>query len=126
MPDKDMPQILHLQPVFPYSLQNSLSTLEQRERRAAIEAAFRQLYREVGSLLDDLLNSKEPHERLMGQVIVRLEYENLLSALRLALKAQESVHERSLVLFHYLDKMQDIAGAGVSTDDVDRAANLPN
>jgi len=107
-PDKDMPRFLHLQPVFPYFLQNRLNVFGQQEQRMATEKAFRELYRQVGSSLEDLLGSKGSQQRLVGQIAVRLEYENLLTALRLALKAQEPVGGPYYALSRYLEMIQEI------------------
>jgi tetratricopeptide (TPR) repeat protein len=43
----------------------------------------------------------------VGQVVVRLEYENLLIALRLALKAQESIGGLYFAMSEYLEMMQE-------------------
>ncbi|HJT56452.1 MAG TPA: CHAT domain-containing protein, partial [Ktedonobacteraceae bacterium] len=106
-PDADIPRFLHLQPILPYFLRNRLSKPEQAEMRQAIETAFRQHYDQVGDMLYDLLESKEPQERQAGQVLVSLEYENLVTALNLALAAQVSIINYYNALSSYLDATQE-------------------
>ena len=83
-PDR-VPSFLHLQPILPYFLRNRLYTPEQAEVRSAIEIAFRQHFDRLGGMLNNLLSSKEPKERQVGQLLTGLEYENLVTALNLAL-----------------------------------------
>ncbi len=91
-PDPDIPRFLRLQPIFPYFLRNRLHEPAQAEAKSAIETAFREHYDQIGGMLYGLLKSKEPQERQVGQILTTLEYENLVTALNLALKAQVSIH----------------------------------
>ena len=52
-------------------------------------------------MLYQLLNSKEPQERQVGQIVTSLEYENLVTALNLALEAQVSIHNPYFALSRY-------------------------
>jgi tetratricopeptide (TPR) repeat protein len=106
-PDPDIPRFLRLQPIFPYFLRNRLHEPAQVEVKSAIETAFREHYDQVGSTLNQLLNSKEPHERQVGQLLTSLEYENLVAALKLALADQVSIYQIYFSLSHYLDTNQD-------------------
>ena len=106
-PDPDIPYFLHLQPVLPYFLRSRLSMPEQAEMRYAVETAFRQLYDLVGNDLANLLRSKESQERQWGQVLTDLEYENLVTALNLALAAQDSILNPYNALAAYLDAIHD-------------------
>ena len=56
----------------------------------------------------ELLESKKSQERRTGQLLIGLEYENLVTALNLALTAQVSIKNLYLALFHYLDSIQDL------------------
>ncbi len=103
----EIPGFLRLQPIFPYFLRNRLHTPEQAEVRRAIETAFREHYDQVGGALNDLLNSKEPQQRQVGQLLTSLEYENLVTALNLALAAQVSIENLFFPLSSYLDTKQD-------------------
>jgi tetratricopeptide (TPR) repeat protein len=102
-----VPGFLRLQPIFPYFLRNRLYAPEQREVRSAVETAFRDHYDQLGDMLYQLLKSKEPQERQVGQIITSLEYENLVTALKLALAAQVSILNYFRTLSNYLDITQD-------------------
>ena len=106
-PDPNIPRFLRLQPIFPYFLRNRLYALDQREVRSAVETAFREHYDQLGDMLFQLLEFKDPHERQIGQVITSLEYENLVTALYLALVEQVSIINLNKTLSTYLDAIQD-------------------
>ena len=99
-PDPDSPRYLRLQPIFPYFLRNRLDTADLSPLRAAVETAFRLHYDQLGSALYKLLKSKEPQKRQVGQVLTSLEYENLSTALDLALAAQVSI-SISIILYQH-------------------------
>ena len=101
-PDPEIPAFLHLQPVLSYFLRTRLIEPGQAESKAAIETAFREHYRKVGRSLDRLLTSKDSRERQIGQLLTNLEYENLVTALNLALAAQESIVDPYGALMNYL------------------------
>lgn len=105
--DANFPVYLHIQPTLPYFLRSRLNTSEQAEVRRAVETAFREYYDEYGSALYALLDSKEPQERQIGQVLTSLEYENLMTALNLALEAQVSILNFHRTLSNYLDTTQE-------------------
>ncbi len=106
-PDRDIPRFLHLQPTLSYFLRNRLNAPEQAEVRSAVETAFRELYDQVGNELYQLFNSKKPRERQKGQVLTSLEYENLVTALNLALAARISISSTYFTLSKYLDATHD-------------------
>jgi tetratricopeptide (TPR) repeat protein len=105
-PDAENPRYLRLQPTLPYFLRTRLHEPEQAEVQTAIETAFREHYREIGEVFADLLTSKDPGERQIGQFVASLEYENLVTALNLALAAQESIAGLHDVLLEYLNRTQ--------------------
>jgi tetratricopeptide (TPR) repeat protein len=72
-----------------------------------VDIAFRQHYDHVGRAFYQLLTSKESKERQIGQVLVSLEYENLMTALNLALVAQVSIFNYYNALFEYQDITHD-------------------
>ena len=106
-PDPEIPSYLHLQPVLPYFLRTRLNAPEQSTVKEAIETAFRQHYSGLGDAINNMLKSKEPSERGIGQVLAKLEYENLLAALNLSLDAQASILNLYRVLSKYLDTTQN-------------------
>ena len=80
---------------------------QKREARSAVETAVREYYDQLGAMLHQLLKSKEPQERQVGQILTSLEYENLVTALNLALEAEVSIHNLFFALSTYLDAIQD-------------------
>jgi tetratricopeptide (TPR) repeat protein len=106
-PDPDIPRFLRLQPIFPYFLRNRLYAPEQTEMRSGVETAFRKHYDQLGDMLHQLLKSKEPQDRQVGQILTSLEYENLVTALNYALAAQVSVLNPYIALSNYLDITHD-------------------
>jgi len=108
-PDVTNPRFLHLQSVLPFFLKNRLRTPELQERRAAIGQAFRQHYEIIAITFYNLLTSKQPEERPLGQFLVYQEYENLLATLHLVLASQKQAQIIRLynVLAEYLEQMQE-------------------
>jgi tetratricopeptide (TPR) repeat protein len=106
-PDPAIPRFLRLQPIFPYFLRNRLGMPGQAEIRHVVETAFREHYNQVGRALYDLLHSKEPQEWQVGQILTSLEYENLVTSLRMALAAQVSIFNLYFTLSKYLDATQE-------------------
>ncbi len=106
-PDPDIPSFLRLQPTLPYFLRWRLQASEQAMLKAAIDMAFREHYEKFGESLYSLLTSKKPDERQIGQFITGLEYENLVTALKLALAAQVSILIIYGALTSYLDARQE-------------------
>lgn len=103
----EVPGYLHMQPTLAYFLCNRLNNSRQVEVRRVIETAFREHYSEIGGALIELLLSKNPQQRETGQILVYLEYENLVTALNLALAAQVSTYSLYGALTNYLDTTQD-------------------
>jgi tetratricopeptide (TPR) repeat protein len=106
-PDPDFPRFLRLQPIFPYFLRNRLYEPEQTEMRSAVETAFREHYGQLGDMLYQLIRSKEPQDRQVGQILTSLEYENLVTALNYALKEQVLIGNLYFTLSAYIDVIQD-------------------
>ncbi|MBI2303118.1 MAG: tetratricopeptide repeat protein [Chloroflexi bacterium] len=106
-PHPEVPGFLRLQPTLPYFLRSRLNAPEQAEVRRGVETAFRQHYEELGVAIAVALQSKEPEQRQMGQMLASLEYENMATAMGLALEAQVSISGPYQVLSLYLDAIQD-------------------
>ncbi len=100
-PHADVPTFLQLQPIFPYFLRTRLQAHEDMDE--AIRTAFRAHYDGLAGVIDDLLEDKDQQQRQIGNVIAPLEYENLVTALRFALDAQESIWKLYGALSSYLD-----------------------
>ena len=106
-PDPKIPSFLHLQPVLPYFLRFRSCSEDHQQQRRAIEKAFQDHYRELSQLLDALITSKEADEKQIGLLLTHLEYENLLAALRFALREKASVIDLYSLLDDYLNLQQD-------------------
>jgi tetratricopeptide (TPR) repeat protein len=106
-PDSRLSRFLHLQPVMPYFLRNRSASSEQQQRRIAIEKAFQDHYRNLSRSLYALIASKKADEQQNGLILTQFEYENLLTALRLAIREKASVIDLYHVLSDYLDRQQD-------------------
>jgi len=106
-PHPDLPMVLQLQPVLPFFLRSRWQG--QADRRNALETAFRQLYDQVGGEIRQLLDAIEAGQKQLGQVLAQLEYENLTTALDLALAAQVSILNPYVALSLYLDNRHDEA-----------------
>jgi len=102
----EVPGYLHMQPTLAYFLRNRLNESGQVEVRRAIETAFREHYDELGGMFFQLLGSKEPRERQIGQMLTGLEYENLVTALNLALGVHVSISSFYNALVKYFDATQ--------------------
>jgi len=106
-PDPAIPGFLRLQPIFPYFLRSRLQEPAQAEVKQAVDSAFREYYQRLGATLDNWLTSQDGQERQIGQLLAGLEYENLMTALNLALAAQASIAGYYDALLHYLNAKQD-------------------
>ena len=105
--DQDLPDFLHLQPTLPYFLRTRLNAPEQAEQKRAINRAFHDVYDQYSDELSSLQRSKDPRERQFGLVLTALEYENLTTALNLALDLMGSSSGPYNALIGYLDARQD-------------------
>jgi tetratricopeptide (TPR) repeat protein len=103
--EHDMPGFMRVQPTLPYFLRTRLQT--QESLRSAIETAFRELYAGFSGALSQLMQSKQPQEKQLGQMLAGLEFENLSAALKLALAAHVSILKPYRALSNYLDAMRD-------------------
>ncbi|MCY7286575.1 MAG: CHAT domain-containing protein, partial [Cyanobacteria bacterium CAN_BIN43] len=88
--DAKNPQLLTIQPVFPYFLKTKLNQLDAATREALSEG-FKNHYRGLAGDYYQLMNSKEPQERQMGTFFCKWEYENLYNVLQISLEKQERV-----------------------------------
>ncbi len=88
--DADHPNLLTIQPVFPYFLKTKLNQLDAATHEALFEG-FKNHYRGSAEYYDQLMDSKDPQERQTGIDFCQLEYENLYNALKICLEKQERV-----------------------------------
>jgi tetratricopeptide (TPR) repeat protein len=106
--DTPVPGYLRPQPILPYFLRTRLNDPAQAPQKQAIDTAFCQYYEQLGRGLCGLLESKDPQERQLGLGLTRLEYENLTTALRLALDEQRPAFSHFRPLFEYLEDTQQV------------------
>jgi tetratricopeptide (TPR) repeat protein len=102
----EIPGYVRLQPILPYFLKSRLGQ-EPVELQEAIETAFWRHYDGLSGLLSSLLDSKEAQQKQIGQLLMQLEYENVLAALALALDRQASILNPYGALSDYLDVTQE-------------------
>lgn len=96
-----------LQPMLPYFLRHRLAAPTQAEMWEGIKIAFRRYYGRLSHTLAQLLNSQDAQEKQLGQQLVRVEYENLSTALNMTLAARVSVLNLYAALASYLEATQD-------------------
>ena len=103
------PAICACSPSSPTSSASNINPLSPRRLTGlyTIETAFRLFYDGFGGGVSQAMESKEPQERQTGQVLARLEYENLSTALDYALAADVSMVSIYWALSLYLDATQD-------------------
>ncbi len=97
---------LALQPIFPYFLRTRLDETAP-ERRNAIYIAFQQYYNNLSMELKDLLRAEVTAKKRMGLIIATLEYENLRTALDVALRAQAPIFFLYHTLALYFDAREE-------------------
>ncbi len=118
IPEPVSPSYLHLQPILLSFVRRRLEMPEQAEARQAIETGFREYYDEVGDVLSTFLTSTEPQHLLLGRTLAGLEYDNLVTALNLALAAQVSIARPYFAVSYYLDITQDYQRGVVLAQEV--------
>ncbi|MGK7874741.1 MAG: tetratricopeptide repeat protein [Xenococcaceae cyanobacterium] len=104
-PYENMPQLLAIQPVFPFFLKAKLS--EDEAVGSALSEGFKNHYLWLAGGYQELMESKEAQERQGGIFFCRLEYENLYNALQICLSGQETV-AIFFCLFQYFYLINDI------------------
>ena len=87
---EEIPDLLQIQPIFPFFLRTKLAELDAATREALWEG-FKNHYRVLASDYQRLMNSRNAQERNSGIQFCRLEYENLYNALQICLEKQETV-----------------------------------
>jgi tetratricopeptide (TPR) repeat protein len=94
----NLPDLLTIQPVFPYFLKTKLNSLDAATQ-TALQTAFQRHYQGLAGYYKQLMDSKDPRERQRGIQFCQGEYENLFHALEICLQKQESIY-----IFFCLDK----------------------
>ncbi len=102
----DVPDFFKFRPPMPYLLKKIMDQLDP-ETQDAIQAAFVVHYGVVCWSIADLINSEEESKRKIGYLLIWIEYENILSALKLALDRQTSIMAIFSILHRYIEKTRD-------------------
>ncbi len=105
-PHPRLSSFLELKNIFPYFLKNRLAE-EGEAVRQAVENAFLHHYTELAGLMAGMMQSRDPEARQRGQRWLSLEFENMRTALKLALEHHASVLNIYGALSIYLDLIQD-------------------
>ncbi|RUR83042.1 tetratricopeptide repeat protein [Chlorogloeopsis fritschii PCC 9212] len=102
---EDVPELLRIQPVFPYFLKTKLQELDELTR-AALREGFKNHYLWLAGSYNEWMESKDADERQSGILFCGWEYENLYNALQICLEKQESI-EIFFSLKKYFDLIND-------------------
>nr|MDJ0571260.1 tetratricopeptide repeat protein [Pleurocapsa sp. MO_192.B19] len=101
LPDENDPELLTIQPVFPYFLNNKLK--ENDSISEGLREAFKNHYKWLANDYQQLMKSEDSQHQQVGIFLCHLEYENLYQALQINLKKQESVYTIWNCLYIYFD-----------------------
>jgi tetratricopeptide (TPR) repeat protein len=97
---------LRLQPTFPYFLSTRLNK-EDAQFKACAETAFYKLYNLIAQSIGNFNGSNDPKKKMLGQILIELEFENLSMALDMALRAKAPVLSIYMALSNYYDLHQN-------------------
>lgn len=125
VPHETKPRFLRIHPTFPYFIRSRTSQVDPAIS-TAVNFAFLDLYKEYGRSLYVLTTLKEEDHRNGGIFIIGLEYENLLTALDIALNSSESISNLLDPLLEYLEINHDyISGLELVSKVVSRLEEYP-
>ncbi len=85
--NENYPELLAIQPVFPYFLKNKLRKDDSISE--GLRKGFKNHYQLLADGYKQFMNSKDAQDRQWGIILSRLEYENLYNALQICLNHQE-------------------------------------
>jgi tetratricopeptide (TPR) repeat protein len=122
---EDLPY-LNLQPILPYFLKTEWQKSERSDFKQAVQTAFRDYYDGVSGLIYQLMRSKEANERMLGQFLANLEFENMDTCLEYSLAAQTSIQNPYFSLSAFYDALQNHqAGLDLGTKVLERMKGYP-
>ncbi len=98
-------RMVQLQPVFTYFIKNKLQ-VNQQQLTVIFNDAYIIYCSHLGAIFDDMFASKNPRKHEISEILIRLEYENLIKALFLKLNKQESILTLINPIIEYLVKNQ--------------------
>ena len=100
------PVFFKVDTAFPSFLNTRFHLSEQKEKQEAVETAFRKYYDKLACAIYKFSETNGMNKKEVMQTLVRPEYENLNTALNLAMKANASVTNIYRILFSYLNLTQ--------------------
>ncbi|HQU84394.1 MAG TPA: tetratricopeptide repeat protein [Pyrinomonadaceae bacterium] len=104
--DERLP-VYHLQPVLPYFLKTEWQKNERTAFKQSVQTAFRDYYDQVSNYIWALTGSKEANDKMLGQFLASLEFENIDTCLEYSLLAQSSIENPYFSLSGYYDAIQN-------------------
>ncbi len=118
--------ILQLQPTLPYFLKTEWQKAERNAFKQAVQTAFRHYFNAISDSILQLMNSKEANEKMIGQFLANLEFENIDTCLEYSLTAQTSIGNpyRSLSGYYHAIQNQQ-AGLDLGTKVQTRMESYP-
>ncbi|HEX8736911.1 MAG TPA: tetratricopeptide repeat protein, partial [Pyrinomonadaceae bacterium] len=115
-----------LQPILPYFLKTEWRKAERAEFKTTVETAFREYYNAISFIFLQLINSKDAQDKMLGQFLAQMEFENIDTCLEYALTAQTSIVNPYFVLSGYYDAVKNHqAGLDLGTKVLKRMENYP-
>ncbi len=99
-PHSEIPDAVRIDPVLSHFLRSRFAGEADSH---GVETAFRRYYDSMGRAVRRLMRSQQADKRTLAHLLVRPEYENLSTALKLSLNAHEPIRNLWLVLSEYLD-----------------------
>ena len=94
-------ELLTIQPVLPYFLNNKLKGLD-KETKNSLREGFKNYYIWLGQIYSNNIKSLYPPAKISAMLIVCSQYENLYQALQICLAREESVYTIWNCLYNYL------------------------
>ncbi|MEM6765134.1 MAG: tetratricopeptide repeat protein [Bacteroidota bacterium] len=108
MKEDTVPGYVKLQPIFPYFLKTALNRPENQEQKEAINRAYLRGYQQVALAFRQLTKAKSADEKTTGLFLVKIEFENLIYGLRMALVEKDSFFPFFECLYRYLNTNKNL------------------
>jgi tetratricopeptide (TPR) repeat protein len=107
LPHPEVFGFFYINPVFSDFLKTFRNTSGREETVRGVGRAFAEHYSELGAYMAELALSDQPRKRRLGHCIIRLEYENLITAMNLALDEKKSVLNICAAIFAHPDRRNE-------------------
>lgn len=117
LPHPEVFGFFYIHPVFSDFLRTFRNSSGREEVCRAVERAFVEHYTELGAYMAELAFSDQPRKRRLGHRIIRLEYENLITAMKTALDAKKSVLSICAAIFAHPNIARQSAEIGKTVSE---------